>query len=87
MMSPLYIARSDRWQSLVHASEHIQIGLQSGDFQRSEAAISTALEQIRSLKEIFGPTLDPTHDFEGFAVRQLLKSLESVLIRMPKPHA
>ena len=79
MMYPLQPERSDRWQSLIHASEHITFASSRDDFARSQESGFVVLEQVRSLKEIFGPALDPVDDFEGYAVRQLLKSLEAVL--------
>lgn len=83
MIYSLRTTRADKWQSLIHASEHIAFACESKERDRLQYATSTstALEQIRSLKEIFGPALDPVQDFEAYAVRQLLKSLESVLSR------
>ncbi|MCI0573666.1 MAG: hypothetical protein L0Y66_23260 [Myxococcaceae bacterium] len=73
--------RQDRWQNVVHAAFLLEEGLApvSGSAAASEERLRRVHAMLDSLLEVFPATIDPVEDFEGFAVRRLVQSLQRAL--------
>lgn len=65
--------REDRWQNLVNAAFLLDSG-RAGALQDATALVEHVLE-------VFGPTIDPVEDFEGYAVRRFALALREALAR------
>jgi hypothetical protein len=65
----------DRWAHLVNAA----FLLDQAPRQPGPEGLRPALTLLASALEVFPPAVDPVEDFEGYAVRRLLLSLEAVL--------
>jgi hypothetical protein len=65
--------RLDRWQSLVHASFLLDSS------PRAPVAETAAL--VEHVLEVFGPSIDPVEDFEGYAVRRFALAVREALAR------
>jgi hypothetical protein len=69
------MAHDNRWANLVNTAFLLdQIPSRSGP-----EGLRPALTMIQSALEVFPSTLDPVEDFEGYAVRRLLLSLNAIL--------
>jgi hypothetical protein len=69
------MAQDNRWANLVNTAFLLdQLPKRSGP-----EGIGSALKMIESALEVFPPSIDPVEDFEGYAVRRLLLSLNAVL--------
>ena len=71
------MADDSRWSNLVNPAFLLdQMPRSSGP-----EGLRPALTMLQSALEVFPPSIDPVEDFEGYAVRRLLLSLQDYLSR------
>lgn len=70
--------RDDRWQNLVQGAFDLSEKLSAGEAPAAARA-EEARRLLDSVLEVFGPSIDPVEDFEGYAVRRLALALREAL--------
>jgi hypothetical protein len=75
--------RDDRWQNLVSGA--FRLGESEGRLQDGPSA-AQALAYLDNVLEVFGPSIDPVTDFEGYAVRRMALALRQALLAAQARH-
>lgn len=69
------MTHDNRWAHLVNAAFLLDQAPGGSDPE----GLRPALTMLQSALEVFPPSIDPVEDFEGYAVRRLLLSLQNSL--------